>query len=204
MGFKSDLAGTSFNLRVVSAPSIEQDLHAKSQPFAPADDPAFICPLIVTIWLGETRCHWLPYFPGKITIARTRDAPVLTGKMSGCPLAVFHAGGVPHLAHIGTIDTDRPNADAVNAAVKSAWNRAVARGRMRPVKAWNPLRDITSNPASISTDIFAAVSTTGKTYSIGCKANPVTGLYEIKESMTSLGVAGVNCVRSLLNAPADG
>ncbi|MBZ5561874.1 MAG: hypothetical protein LAP13_05580 [Acidobacteriia bacterium] len=84
--------------------------------------------------------NWLVYTAGLITQVAMLGTDVLTGPMSGCFLIVFRkANGVPHVAHVGTHDTDAVQ----TAAVQQAWN-AFAQGHLgdivggfNPLRAWN-------------------------------------------------------------------
>jgi hypothetical protein len=81
--------------------------------------------------------NWLPYTAGLITQVAMLGADVLTGPMSGCFLIIFKmANGVPHVAHVGTHDTD----PVQTAAVQQAWNAFALAHTADIVGGFNPLR----------------------------------------------------------------
>ena len=84
--------------------------------------------------------NWLPYTAGLITQVAMFGSDVMTGPMSGCFLITFRkASSVPHVAHVGTHDTDAGQ----TTAVQQAWNAfALAHtadivGGFNPLRAWN-------------------------------------------------------------------
>jgi hypothetical protein len=77
---------------------------------------------------------WLPYHPGEITTTEL-DNDVLTGPMSGCPIAVYHIGGGTKVAHIGTTDVDAQSRD-----VKERWRAFATDRRNQEILGFNPFR----------------------------------------------------------------
>lgn len=208
MGLKTTLAGATFPYTSTVNYQLVISLRMKSKGFFSGEDgrpgsgEVVLRPPLQSVWVGQTRMHWLPYCGGFVTALRLRDAPILTGKMSGCPLSVFSYDGEPHLGHIGTVDDEEANAAERNAAVKSAWYDAVARGRIRPLRAWSPLADVAAGPFAGMPHIFGMANAQGKAYSIRCtEAMNTFTIADIRNANTT---DGVQCVRTLLNAGGGG
>jgi len=79
--------------------------------------------------------NWLVYAPGRTT-KRPLVGDVLTGPMSGCPIATWTEGGRNYVGHIGTID----NQPAINKVVKRGFAAEAASfsqlAAFSPAKAW--------------------------------------------------------------------
>ena len=81
--------------------------------------------------------NWLVYAPGRTT-KRPLVGDVLTGPMSGCPIATWNERGTTYVGHIGTID----NQPAVNTVVKRGFAAEAANytqlAAFSPASAWRP------------------------------------------------------------------
>ena len=75
--------------------------------------------------------NWLVYAPGRTT-KRPLVGDVLTGPMSGCPIATWTERGTVYVGHVGTID----NQPAVNTVVKRAF--AAEAGSYAQLAAFSP------------------------------------------------------------------
>jgi hypothetical protein len=75
--------------------------------------------------------NWLVYAPGRTT-KRTLVGDVLTGPMSGCPIATWTENGATYVGHVGTID----NAPDVNLRVKRGFSAAT--GSFAQLSAFSP------------------------------------------------------------------
>lgn len=201
MGLKSSIAGATFPNQVL-AYSMASNLRQKCTDFfsgaqAPASSAAaFLRPPPTSVWVGQTRIHWLPYFGGKVTALPLRDAPILTGLMSGCPLAIFTYNGQPYLGHIGTVDDEEDRAAEKNAAVKQSWQAAVDSGQISPTLAWNPAADTPDTGYVGAPQIFGMATAHSKAYSLRCTiANNVFTVADVRNGTTA---AGQQCVRAVL------
>lgn len=79
---------------------------------------------------------WLPYSPGNITHTKL-DQDVLTGPMSGCPLAIYTRSGEVQVAHIGTTE----NLDATK-QVKALWQAQVDSATIGPEGGFDPFNKL--------------------------------------------------------------
>lgn len=210
MGLKSSLNGATFPGQSIISYNVVLSLRMNSKGFfsgdaaPPGSGEPFLRPPLTTIWVGQTRMHWLPYFGGSVTALRLRDAPILTGKMSGCPLSIFTYDGQPHLGHVGTVDDNEDDAVNKNKAVKQAWQSAVASGKIRPVRAWNPAGDVdtTGFVGPTAPQIFGAADQHGKGYSLIC--TEAQSVYTVARMQNGNAREGVQCVRAVLNAKNKG
>ena len=87
---------------------------------------------------------WLPYHAGEITTTEL-DNDVLTGPMSGCPIAVYYIGGSTKVAHIGTSDVDAQSRD-----VKERWRAFAIDRRNQVLLGFNPFRALDNVPIPAS------------------------------------------------------
>lgn len=144
---------------------------------------------------------WLPYLAGFTTVVPITDRPVMTGKMSGCPLVLFTIGGAKYLAHIGT-SSEYPEKSE---AAKEAWYKAAETSEVSVIRAWSPPRDF--NVLSIRKvlgdlpQIFGGADSTGKAFSIICMSEVINGRacqtgVSAKAAKT---IEGKDCVRALLS-----
>jgi hypothetical protein len=90
--------------------------------------------------------RWLPYVAGLITYVPLNNDSIITGKFTGCWLAIFRMGGQKYLAHIGT-DTLPTSPLTLN--VKTAWKDAVTAGQITEVAAVKPT-DYVKGPAVLA------------------------------------------------------
>lgn len=81
--------------------------------------------------------NWLVYAPGR-TAKRPLVGDVLTGPMSGCPIATWNEGGTTYVGHVGTI----VGMADVNRLVKRGFAAEAAGGTQLaafgPANAWQP------------------------------------------------------------------
>lgn len=77
---------------------------------------------------------WLSYVHGR-TARLSPVGDVLTGPMSGCPIAVWTDNGRRYVGHVGTIDGN----DAVNKVVKATFAAAMPQNTtgFLPASAWD-------------------------------------------------------------------
>lgn len=80
--------------------------------------------------------RWLDYMPGRTAKVRIGNRNILTGPMSGCPIARWQAGGTNYVGHVGTL----LGMPAKNLLVKQAF-QAIAPPNttgFNPAGAWQP------------------------------------------------------------------
>lgn len=106
--------------------------------------------------------RWLPYIKGKVTYLPYVGPDILTGRMSGCWIAVFTNQGTRYVAHIGTDDfPDTSN----SIQAKNAWRNAEANQGFTLVNAFNPVGPDLPGSAlqkrGKAQEVYAAVETAG-------------------------------------------
>jgi hypothetical protein len=79
--------------------------------------------------------RWLPYVAGLITYVPLNNDAIITGKFTGCWLAIFRKAGQQYLAHIGT---DTLPTSPLTIDVKASWREAVRAGLITEVAAVKP------------------------------------------------------------------
>ncbi len=111
---------------------------------------------------------WLCYAPGHTTKKMLSAGDVLTGYMSGCPIALWSENGIRYVGHVGTIDSS----PAVNELVRRTFADFMPPDvtGFNPAAAWQP-NEIAAMLAKIKTafadpKILALVTTAGEFYSI--------------------------------------
>ena len=111
--------------------------------------------------------EWLSYSVGRTT-KRTLPRDVLTGYMSGCPIATWTENGVRYAGHVGTYDAN----PAVNTLVRKTFADFMPNDTVgfNPAGAWGPgdigalmgqFKNVHANPR-----FLALVTTAGAFYSI--------------------------------------
>lgn len=116
--------------------------------------PALMGPTLTPVYMaqhGLTRnrrvnYRWLDYKPGQTARVRHGRRDILTGPMSGCPIARYQQGGTNYVAHVGTMD----GMAAVNTLVKHTFRDAAPVG----ATVFNPAGAI--NAGTIANLILAA------------------------------------------------
>jgi hypothetical protein len=107
---------------------------------------------------------WLLYRPGRTVTTPLAGKDVLTGYMSGCPIATYNSGGMK-VAHVGTV----ANNPIVNAKVKQNFKAVLdpaAKG-FNPNAAW-PDRTTFKNQLKMpaTPPVVALVTSSGKFFSL--------------------------------------
>lgn len=107
---------------------------------------------------------WLLYRPGRTVTTPLAGQDVLTGYMSGCPIATYNSGGLK-VAHVGTV----ANNPTVNTKVKQNFKAVLdmnAKG-FNPNAAW-PDRTTLKNQLKMpaTPPVVALVTTAGKFFSL--------------------------------------
>ena len=107
---------------------------------------------------------WLLYRPGRTVTTPLAGKDVLTGYMSGCPVATYNSGGMK-VAHVGTV----ANAPTVNTKVKQNFKAVLDPGAkgFNPNAAW-PDRATFKNQLRMpaTPPVVALVTSTGKFFSL--------------------------------------
>lgn len=110
--------------------------------------------------------RWLDYMPGRTARVRIGRRNILTGPMSGCPIARWQAGATTYVGHVGTL----LGMPIQNQLVKQAF-QAVAPPNttgFNPAGAWTPteLSQIMTAPGSpfSGPQILAFVTSRGHFY----------------------------------------
>jgi len=111
---------------------------------------------------------WLCYAPGRTTKRMLSAGDVLTGYMSGCPIALWTENGMRFVGHVGTIDSNPP----VNQLVRQTFANAMPHDvtGFNPAAAWQP-NEIAGMMGKLKTvfadpKVMALVTTNGDFYSI--------------------------------------
>jgi len=113
--------------------------------------------------------NWLSYAPGRTTKRMLSAGDVLTGYMSGCPIALWTENGMRYAGHVGTVDANPP----VNQLVRRTFAQFMPQDvtGFNPAAAWQPaeivaLTDKFKKCTPGAPRILALVTTTGEFYSI--------------------------------------
>jgi hypothetical protein len=111
---------------------------------------------------------WLSYAVGHTTKKMLAAGDVLTGFMSGCPIALWQENGIRYAGHVGTYDANPTVNDRVRRKFALSMPRDVI--GFNPAGAWQPgeiatlmrsFKTVTADPK-----VLALVTTGGEFYSI--------------------------------------
>ncbi len=136
--------------------------------------PGMMDPTVTPLYLQQVGLRpgqrityrWLDYMPGRTAKVRIGRRNILTGPMSGCPIARWQAGGTTYVGHVGTL----LGMPTENQLVKQAFQAVVSPNTtgFDPAGAWGPaeLTQVMTTPSSpfSGPQILAFVTSRGRFY----------------------------------------
>lgn len=159
--------------------------------------------------LGEY--NWLPYIPGHVAVTELADAPLITGRMSGCFIVVYRNNDpgsrffkLPFVAHIGTVNSI--NTDETIAA-KAAWVNFVRTldPKNSIIVSYKPTSDNNLPAADVNATFSSSTIADGTPCFYALIKNGVPGKFNGVDIYTLLcrDVGGRITVKKILNANPD-